>query len=99
MIRHIVAWNYKDGFSAEENLSNAKKIKFELENLSNLISEIISINVAIDPAKTSNRDMILTSLFEDEEALGRYQVHPEHVRVSGFVRTVTQDRVCLDFCE
>lgn len=30
MIRHIVAWNFKEGLSDEENRQNAEKIKKDL---------------------------------------------------------------------
>ena len=99
MIRHIVAWNYKVGFSQEENRENAQKVKYELEALKDCISGIIEFEVIIDPLDTSNRDVVLDSLFESEKALADYQVHPEHKRVSAFVGSVLQDRVCIDYYE
>ena len=96
MIRHIVAWNYGDGFSDEENQVNAEKVKYELENLINHISEIVEIKVIINPAKTSNRKVVLDSLFNTEEDLANYQAHHEHQRVSQYIGTVLEDRVCLD---
>ncbi len=99
MIKHIVAWNYKEGFTDTENESNAEQVKCSLKALKDLIPEIISIKVVTDPASTSNRKVILTSTFADEAALAAYQIHPEHKRVSQFVGTVFTDRVCLDFYE
>ncbi|WP_026476144.1 Dabb family protein [Alkaliphilus transvaalensis] len=99
MIRHIVAWNYMDGFCDEENQENAEKVKYELENLKNLISEIVEMKVILNPAKTSNRKVVLISLFYTEQDLANYQVHPEHKRVSQFVGSVMKDRVCLDLFE
>lgn len=32
MVRHIVAWSFKEEFSAEENKRNAEKIKQDLAN-------------------------------------------------------------------
>lgn len=99
MIRHIVAWNFKEGFSEEENHKNAVKIKASLEGLAGKVKELVSIQVVINPLTTCSRKAILTCLFRSEEDLKAYQVHPEHVKVSGFVGSVTQDRVCLDFPE
>ncbi len=99
MIRHIVAWNFKDEFSDSENSINAEKVKYELENLKNLISEIIEIKVNIQLFTTSNRKVMLYSLFKSEEDLSNYQIHPEHKRVSQFVGSIMKDRVCLDFYE
>ena len=99
MLRHIVAWNFKDGFSDEENRVNAEKVKKELEGLKQLIPEIIAIRVDTNLLSSSTKDVMLDSLFESEEAMARYKVHPEHVRVSAFVSEVLQDRVAVDFME
>jgi len=99
MLRHIVAWNYKEGFTDSENKENAKKIKSELEALKHSISEIIEIEVHIDMLPSSNRDIVLNSLFENEEALNAYQIHPEHKRVGAMVAALVQDRACVDYYE
>jgi hypothetical protein len=99
LIRHIVAWNYKDEFSDEEKREIAEKVKYELENLINYISEIVEMKIILNPAKTSNRKVVLISLFNTEQDLANYQVHPEHKRVSRFVGSVMKDRVCLDLYE
>lgn len=99
MIRHIVAWNLKDGFSETENTENAKRIKAELEELQKLIREIVSISVSISPASTSDRQIILNSLFKSQEDLESYKIHPAHIEVGKFIRSVVKDRVCLDFEE
>lgn len=95
MIRYIVAWNIKPEYSLQE----AKKIKIELENLKNQISEILEIKVVIDIATSSDRSIVLTSLFNSVQDLQAYQVDPTHVKVSNFVTSITQDRVCLDYIE
>ncbi len=99
MVRHIVAWNYKDGFSADENIENALKVKTELESLTQCIAGIMKLEVHINTLPSGNRDVILNSLFESEEALAAYQIHPEHRRVSEFVGTVMQNRTCMDYYE
>lgn len=99
MIRHIVAWNFKEGFSEEENLSHANKVKQELEALKDLIKEIVEIKVSIQPTSASMRKVMLTTVFNSEEDLANYQVHPEHKRVGGFIKEVLTERVCLDFEE
>ncbi len=98
MVKHIVAWNYAEGFTAEENKKNALEMKRELENLINLIPGIISINLYIEPLSTSESDLVLDSVFENEEALAAYITHPEHVRVgTNYVKPVTRNRKCIDF--
>ena len=99
MLRHIVAWNYKDGLTDEEKQAYAAQIKAELEALPRCIDGILALTVYVDPLSSSDRDIVLDSLFESEEALAAYQVHPEHQRIAGLVKVVTQNRVCLDYIE
>ncbi len=97
MVRHIVAWNYAEHFTAQENKQNALLMKKELENLIHLIPGIVSIHLYIDPLSTSDSDLLLDSVFENEEALKSYIVHPEHVRVgTNYVKPVTANRKCID---
>ena len=98
MIRHIVAYNYAEGFSAEENESNAQKMKIELESLVGIIDGLLSLQVLKQPLNTSEADLLLDSTFTDEKALKAYMVHPEHVRVAtNYVRPIIRNRKCLDF--
>lgn len=98
MVRHIVAWNFTENLSVEEKLKKGLEIKRELENLKNLIEGIVSIVVLMEPLASSDSEIMLDSVFRDEEALKAYQVHPEHVRVgTNFVRPATINRKCIDF--
>lgn len=99
MLRHIVTWNYKDGFSDNENKENAKKLKLEIEALKQCIDGIVELNVYINALSSSNRAIVLNSLFESEDALAAYQIHPEHKRVSTYVGAFIQDRACIDYYE
>ncbi|MDR1754584.1 MAG: Dabb family protein [Eubacterium sp.] len=99
MVRHIVIWNFKDGFSDAENKENALIVKTELEALPGLIDGIVKLDVHIDALPGSNRDVILNSLFESAEALNAYQIHPEHKRVGQIVRAVLDNRACMDYAE
>lgn len=97
MVRHIVMWNYADGFTDEQNANNAKEMKQKLENLIAHIDGIKLLSVTVNPLPSGNRDIILDSIFESEEALKSYIDHPEHVRVGSFVRSVTKDRASIDY--
>jgi len=97
MVRHIVAWNYAEGFSDEDNCKNALNMKRELEALKNLIPEIVTIELNIRPLASSDADLLLDSVFENEEALNSYVVHPEHVRVgTNYVKPFVSNRKCID---
>jgi len=99
MLRHIVAWDWKDGLTEDEKREHAKTIQSEIEALVQCIDEIVELHVHVDLLPSSNRDIMLDSLFEDEAALAAYQVHPAHQRAARIVKAVTQDRVCLDYFE
>jgi len=99
MVRHIVAWNYRDGFTDAENMANALKVKDGLESLIHAIDGIVEIKVHINELSSSNKDIVLNSLFESEEALKNYQIHPEHKKIGEFVGSVTQNRACIDYFE
>lgn len=98
MIRHIVAWDFREEFSDEESRVYGEEIKRELENLKNLIDGIVSIEVLNEPLFSSDADIMLDSVFIDEEAYKTYQSHPEHVRVgTNVVRPKTCNRKCFDY--
>ena len=95
MVKHIILWKLKD----EYNNSEIKKgIKNGLEGLLGVVPGLLEIKVEISPLETSNADVMLYSVFESEEALKGYAIHPEHVNVADTkVRPFTQSRNCIDF--
>lgn len=98
MVRHIVTWNLREEFTDEENKKHAEVIKHELENLKNLIDGIVSIEVLTKPLFSSEADIMLDSVFVDEEAYNAYKNHPEHVRIgTNVVWPRTCNRKCFDF--
>lgn len=98
MVRHIVSYNYGEGFTEEENRANAAKMKEELEALKGVIDGLVSIQLLTQPLDSSQADLLLESVFVDEAALKAYMIHPEHVRVAeNYVRPFISNRKCLDF--
>jgi hypothetical protein len=98
MVKHVILWNIKDEYSAEEKQKIAQGIKDGLEGLAGKIPGLIDIRVNIAPLASSNCDVMLDSSFETEEALKGYAVHPAHVAVAdGAVRPYTKSRVCMDY--
>ena len=94
MIKHIILWNFQEGKGSEEN---KLKIKNGLEELKNKIPGIVEIEVITNPIAGSNAEIILNSTFESVDALNNYQIHEEHVKVATFVRSVTCNRMCMDY--
>lgn len=59
MVRHIVSWNYQEGFSEKQNEEHALKIKKDLEGLVEQINGLIELKVYTNTLPSSNRDIIL----------------------------------------
>ena len=98
MVKHIILWQLKDEFSAEEKETIKAGIKAGLEELQGKIPGLLDIHVQKDYLASSNADVMLDSTFENEEALKGYATHPEHVKVADEkVRPFTKARVCMDY--
>jgi len=98
MVRHVILWKLKDEYSGEQIAEIKDGIKTGLEGLLGQIPGLKEIKVNTAPLKSSNCDLMLDSLFEDEEALKGYAVHPAHVEVAdNKVRPFTLLRVCMDY--
>ena len=97
MVKHIILWKLKE----ENNCISVKQgIKGGLEGLIGKIPGLVEIKVQIDSLDSSNADVMLYSVFEDEVSLKDYAVHPDHVFVADtYVRPFTQTRLCMDFEE
>lgn len=95
MVKHIILWKLK----SEHNNSDVKQgIKNGLEGLIGKIPGLVEISVQTESLASSNADVMLYSVFEDEASLKGYATHPEHVFVANtFVRPYTETRLCLDF--
>ena len=97
MIKHIILWKLKSEMTAEEKSAAKLEAKARLENLNGMIDGLVSLRVVTDGLSTSNADMMLDSRFTTTEALAGYQVNPLQLEAAGFVRSVVETRLCLDF--
>jgi len=95
MVKHIILWKLKE----EHNTDAVRQgIKNGLEGLTGKIPGLVDIRVQTESLPSSNADVMLYSVFEDEASLKGYAIHPAHVFVADtFVRPFTQTRLCLDF--
>ena len=95
MVKHIILWKLKE----EHNNQEVKQgIKSGLEGLLGKIPGLTEIKVQTESLESSNADVMLYSVFEDQASLKGYATHPEHVFVADtYVRPFTETRLCLDF--
>lgn len=98
MIKHIVAWRFKDealGASKSENLARAKAA---LESLSETVPSVEHLEVGLDVgAGNDTWDIVIYSEFADRAALDAYQVHPEHVKAAQLIGEMREARSCVDY--
>lgn len=98
MVKHIILWQLKDELNDCEKAEVKAGIKEGLEELLDKIEGLVEIKIETEGLPSSNADVMLYSVFENEEALKDYAVHPAHVKVADTnVRPYTKTRLCLDF--
>lgn len=99
MIKHVILWKLKESMSEEEKSAARAEAKRRLESLNGKIDGLVSLKVVAAPLPSSSADMMLDSEFVSAEALAGYQANPLHLEAAGYVRSVVEARLCLDFDE
>lgn len=94
MLTHIVVWKYKPDIEPairEEHVT-------QLSRLAGVIAEVESLSVGFDVLHLPRSyDTGLVATFRDRAALEAYTVHPEHVKVANFGRSISEHVVSVDF--
>jgi len=97
VIRHLVLWK----LAAQDPEEKARVVAEMAERFGALLPIIDGterLDIRADLGDTDgNWDVVLDSDYRDAAALAAYQVHPAHVEVAGFVKSVVTARVCVDF--
>ena len=94
MIVHIVMFKFKD----EDKASNIVKVKDALTELVSKIDELKSIEVGVNFADEARAfDLSLYSTFESKDDLKAYAVHPEHIKVVEFIKSVVTESKVVDY--
>jgi hypothetical protein len=94
MLNHVVSMKFKSGVT-EADIDDLEK---SLDELPNSIVEIQMYELGRDVLHTERSyDFALVALFANEEALQRYQKHPEHLKVLEKIRRLCESVVAVDF--
>ena len=94
MLKHIVFMKFKEGITDVE----ISTLEQGLRGLPAKISEIKGFQFGRDVVRSERSyDFALVSDFENQEAMQRYQVNPEHVPVVGLVRSISASILAVDF--
>ncbi len=98
MIKHIVIWRLKEHAEGADKMTNAQKIKRDLEALNGRIPGLIKLEIGLDfSCGEFSGDIILYSELASKQALADYQVHPEHKAAGTFVVACTAERRVVDY--
>ena len=98
MVKHIVMWKFKESAQGKAKAENIRIATDMLYALVEKIPEIKKMEIGADISCTAaSMDMVLLTEFENVDTLKIYAVHPEHVKVADFIRSVVDSRVVLDY--
>jgi hypothetical protein len=96
MLTHIVVWKYR---ADVEQSARAEHVKL-LRALASIIPEVQSLAVGFDVLfLPRSYDTGLVATFADRAALDGYTIHPEHVKVAEFGRSISQHVASVDFVD
>ena len=94
MLTHIVVWKYRTN---TEQSVREEHVRL-LSSLATIIPEAQSLSVGFDTLHLARSyDTGLVATFADRAALDAYTVHPEHVKVAEFGRSISEHVVSVDF--
>jgi len=94
MITHIVLFTFNEE-NKEQNIVEAKNM---LESLITKIDCLKTIEIGINFDKAPRAmDLSLYSTFDTVEDLNSYAIHPEHLKVVDFIKSVTQYSKVVDY--
>jgi hypothetical protein len=94
MLTHIVCWKYKAETPAEQRAEHIEKLRA----LPDLIPDIVSFSVGADILHLDRSfDTGLVAVYLDADALERYTVHEEHIKVAKLGKEIAELVVSVDF--
>lgn len=94
MVVHIVMFLFKD----ENKDANIAQTKKRLEALVDLVPTLQSMEVGVNFTESERAfDLSLYSTFDSKEALNEYAIHPEHLKVVEFIKSVTLQSKVVDY--
>ncbi len=100
MVKHIILWKLREDMEKTEIPAVKSAAKAALEGLFGKIEGLCEIHLKTEGLPSSNADMMLITVFKDEESLKGYQKSPLHnAAADKYVRPYTAQRLCFDFEE
>jgi hypothetical protein len=87
-------WKYRPDVDRDRREQHVKR----LQNLASIIPEINTLSVGFDTlGLPRSYDTGLFATFDDHAGLDAYTVHPEHMKVADFGRSISEHVASVDF--
>lgn len=94
MLKHVVFFKFKP----DTDQTAIDQLATSLGGLPAIIEEIREFVFGDDIIHSERSyDFALVSMFDDLEAMQRYQVHPEHQKVIAHVKSICSSVIAVDF--
>ncbi|HLN99559.1 MAG TPA: Dabb family protein [Pyrinomonadaceae bacterium] len=94
MLTHIVIWKYRADIEPDVRRDHVRMLR----DLAGVIDEVESLTVGFDVLKLPRSfDSGLVAQFRDRAALDAYTIHPEHVKVATFGKSISEQVASVDF--
>jgi stress responsive alpha/beta barrel protein len=94
VLTHVVIWKYR---ADVEPMVRDEHVRM-LRSLSSVIKEVESLVVGFDVSNLPRSyDTGLVATFQNRAALDTYTIHPEHIKVAEFGRTISEQVASVDF--
>ena len=94
MLTHLVVWKYR----SDTSLTTREEHVERLRALQSIVAGIESLKVGFDVLRLPRSyDTGLVAIFRDRATLDAYTVHPEHVKVADFGRSISELVASVDF--
>lgn len=94
MLTHVVIWKYRADVGEDIRAEHVTLLR----RLASVIPELQSLSVGFDTLKLPRSyDTGLVARFTNRAGLDAYTVHPEHIKVAEFGRTISEHVASVDF--
>jgi hypothetical protein len=94
MVKHIVMFDFKE----ENRQQNIQKAKEMLEALINTVPSLNKMEVGVNFSDEPRAmDLSIYTEFNDKAGLEAYAVHPEHLKVVEFIKSVVNSSKVSDY--
>ena len=94
MLTHIVVWKYRADVPQTTREDHVER----LSSLRSIVPGIESLSVGFDTLHLPRSfDTGLVAIFHDRATLDAYTIHPEHVKVAEFGRSLSELVASVDF--